>query len=248
MNFAPLLQMKNIYKRFDGVVALENVDFELNYNEILGLVGDNGAGKSTLIKIIAGVYQPSEGEIFLKNKKIKIRSPKEAKKLGIETVYQDLALADNLDVARNIFLGKERIKSGYLSKLFKIVNKKEMWEESKKILQSLGIEIDSTKTLVRNLSGGQRQSVAVGKTLYANPEIIIMDEPTAAVSVKERKKILNLIKNLRKKHISIIFISHNLQEIFSVTDRIIVLNRGKVVGNKKADETTMDEVIKLMLG
>jgi simple sugar transport system ATP-binding protein len=248
MSFAPLLQMKNIYKRFDGVVALENVSLELNHDEILGLVGDNGAGKSTLIKIISGVFQPTEGEIFLKNKKVKIRTPKEAKKLGIETVYQDLALADNLDIARNIFVGKELIKPGCVSKLLKIVDKRKMWDESKKILHNLGIEIESTKILVRNLSGGQRQSVAVGKTLYANPEIIIMDEPTAAVSVKEREKILNLIENLKEKHISIIFISHNLQEIFSVVDRIIILNRGRIIGNKKADETTMDEVIKLMLG
>lgn len=245
---APLVQMRKISKRFDGVVALRDVDFELNYDEIVGLVGDNGAGKSTLIKILSGVYQATEGETFFKGEKVRIRTPKDAKELGIETAYQDLALADNLDTARNIFMGRELIKSGYLSQRLQIVDKKSMWERSEEILGNLGIEVGSVKTVVGKLSGGQRQSVAIGKTLYANPQVIIMDEPTAAISVKERGKVLSLMKNLKKRHISLIFISHNLQEIFSVVDRITVLNRGRLVENKRINETTMDEVVKLMLG
>jgi len=243
----PLVRMENIHKRFDGVVALRGVDFDLNYNEIVGLVGDNGAGKSTLIKILSGAHPPTEGTIYFEGKKVEINSPKDAKQIGIETVYQDLALAENLDVASNIFLGREFIRSG-LGKFLRMIDRKKMWQEAEKVMRSLEIQIGSVKTLVKNLSGGQRQAVAIGKTVYLKPKVIIMDEPTANISVKERSKVLELIQKLKKEGISLIFISHNLHEVFSVVDRVVVLNRGEKVGDKKVENTSIDDVVKLMIG
>jgi len=237
----PLIRMKNISKRFGGVHALENVDFDLGYNEIVGLVGDNGAGKSTLIKILSGVYRCDEGEIFLKGEKVDIRTPNDAKRLGIETVYQDLGLVDNFNVAKNMFLGREPTKFGLL-------NKRYMERESQRILGELGIEISSVRLIVRNLSGGQRKAIAVGKAVYAKPRIVIMDEPTAALAVKETEEVLKLIVRLKKKGLSVVFISHVLQEIFSVTDRIVVLKGGNKVGDKKTKDINMEGVVKLMVG
>jgi len=243
----PLVRMENIHKRFDGVVALRGVNFDLDYNEIVGLVGDNGAGKSTLIKILSGAHPPTEGTIYFEGKKVEINSPKDAKQIGIETVYQDLALAENLDVASNIFLGREFIRGG-LGKFLRMIDKKKMWQEAEKVMRSLEIQIGSVKTLVQNLSGGQRQAVAIGKTVYLKPKVIIMDEPTANISVKERNKVLELIQKLKKEGISLIFISHNLHEVFSVVDRVVVLNRGEKVGDEKVENTSIDEVVKLMIG
>ena len=243
----PLVRMVNIHKRFDGVVALKGVNFDLHYNEIVGLVGDNGAGKSTLIKILSGAHPPTEGTIYFEGRKVEINSPKDAKEMGIETVYQDLALAENLDVASNIFLGREFIKKGP-GRIFRIIDKRKMWEEAEKVMRSLEIKIGSVKTPVQNLSGGQRQAVAIGKTVYLRPKVIIMDEPTANISVKEREKVLEFIQRLKKEGISLIFISHNLHEVFSVVDRVVVLNRGEKVGDEKIENITIDEVVKLMVG
>lgn len=243
----PLVRMENIHKRFGGVVALRGVNFDLDYSEIVGLVGDNGAGKSTLIKILSGAHPPTEGTIYFEGKKVEINSPKDAKQIGIETVYQDLALAENLDVASNIFLGREFIRGG-LGKFLRMIDKKKMWQEAEKVMRSLEIQIGSVKTLVQNLSGGQRQAVAIGKTVYLKPKVIIMDEPTANISVKERNKVLELIRKLKKEGISLIFISHNLHEVFSVVDRVVVLNRGEKVGDEKVENTSIDEVVKLMIG
>lgn len=237
----PLIRMRDIYKKFGGVQALENVDFDLGYHEIVGLVGDNGAGKSTLIEILSGVYRYDRGEIFLEGGKVDIRTPKDAKELGIETVHQDLGLVDNLNVAKNMFLGKEPTKFGLL-------NKRYMERESQRILGELRIEISSVRSTVRNLSGGQRKAIAVGKAVYTKPRIVIMDEPTAALAVKETEEVLKLIIQLKEKGLSVVFISHVLQEIFSATDRIVVLRSGKKVGDKKTEETNMEEIIRLMVG
>lgn len=237
----PLIRMRDIYKKFGGVQALENVDFDLGYHEIVGLVGDNGAGKSTLIEILSGVYRYDRGEIFLEGGKVDIRTPKDAKELGIETVHQDLGLVDNLNVAKNMFLGKEPTKFGLL-------NKRYMERESQRILGELRIEISSVRSTVRNLSGGQRKAIAVGKAVYTKPRIVIMDEPTAALAVKETEEVLKLIIQLKERGLSVVFISHVLQEIFSATDRIVVLRSGKKVGDKKTEETNMEEIIRLMVG
>lgn len=243
----PLIRMEKILKRFDGVVALQRVSFDLDYNEIVGLVGDNGAGKSTLIKILSGAHPATDGTIYFEGKKVEIHNPKEAKKMGIETVYQDLALVGNLDVASNIFLRREFVRGG-LGKLLRMIDKKKTWQEAEKVIKSLEIVISSVRTPVENLSGGQRQAVAIGKTVYLRPKVIIMDEPTANISVKERSNVLELMQRLKREGMSLIFISHNLQEVFSVVDRIVVLNRGEKIGDEKIENITIDQVVKLMVG
>lgn len=243
----PLIRMEKILKRFDGVVALQRVSFDLDYNEIVGLVGDNGAGKSTLIKILSGAHPATDGTIYFEGKKVEIRNPKEAKKMGIETIYQDLALVGNLDVASNIFLRREFVRGG-LGKLLRMIDKKKTRQEAEKIIKSLEIVISSVRTPVEKLSGGQRQAVAIGKTVYLKPKVIIMDEPTANISVKERSKVLELMQKLKREGMSLIFISHNLQEVFSVVDRIVILNRGEKIGDEKIENTTIDQVVRLMIG
>lgn len=244
-----ILKVVNLFKYFGGVHAVENMSFELSEGEVLGLVGDNGAGKSTLIKMISGVYTPDKGEMFWKGKRIEINSPKYARELGIETIYQDLSLADNLDVGANIFLGKEILKR-FMGGFISILDEKRMEKESELVLKQLGIEIDSIsmRNPVENLSGGQRQSVAIGKTIYWNAQLVIMDEPTAALGVKERNNVLNLVKRSKEKGISIIFISHNLLDIFAVTDRILVMRRGIIAGEEITSEASEDRLVKLMIG
>jgi ABC-type sugar transport system ATPase subunit len=237
-----LLQMKGILKSFGAVQALDGVDFELYPNEILGLVGDNGAGKSTLIKIISGVLMPDAGEIFLEGRKIHMRSPHQARELGIETVYQDLGLLDTLDVPKNIFIGREPRAGLFFFKM------REMIRRTKSILASLHIEIPSTANEVRLLSGGQRQAIAVGRAAYWGHKIVIMDEPTAALGVEESFKVLELAKVLKSRNVSVIMISHNLEHVFKVADRIIVLRKGKRVAARQVRETSGDEIVKFITG
>jgi ABC-type sugar transport system ATPase subunit len=219
----------------------------IGHNEIVGLVGDNGAGKSTLIKILAGVYPSDGGEIYFDGARASINNPRDAKDLGIETVYQELALAPNIGAAQNVFLGRE-IYRPHLGKWFGVLDKKAMNRECKRLLESLSIDIDSVRMRVDNLSGGQRQSVAIAKTLYSKPRLLIMDEPTTAISVRERKRVLDLMKDLSQRGISIIFISHTMQEIFFVAARVVVLRKGLKVAEKRMNETTIDEVIRFMVG
>lgn len=242
----PLVTMKGITKRFGGLTALNNVDFNVGYGEVVGLVGDNGAGKSTLIHILAGALKPTKGEIYYKGEKVRIEKPEEAKALGIETVYQDLALADNIGVAGNLFLGREpaRFEFGPI----KIIDKKKMREDAGQVLEVLNIDFESMKAKVRNLSGGQRQAIAVGRAIYTEPDLVILDEPTAALAVEESNRVLKLIEDLKEQGISVVFISHTLQEVFSTADRIVILTQGEKVGNLKPEETDMDEVVKLMIG
>jgi D-xylose transport system ATP-binding protein len=241
-NPEPMLLMKEISKSFGAVKALDGVDFELYSNEILGLVGDNGAGKSTLIKIISGVLIPDEGEIFLEGKRIHLRSPHDARNLGIETVYQDLGLLNTLDVAKNIFIGREPRIAG----LF--YNSKEMVRRTEQILEGLSIEIPSITNEVRFLSGGQRQAIAVGRAAYWGCKIVIMDEPTAALGVSESLKVLELARKLKSKNVSVIIISHNLEHVFKVADRVIVLRKGKRVAERAVESTNGEEIVRLITG
>lgn len=238
----PILVMKSVSKSFGAIKALNSVDFELYPNEILGLVGDNGAGKSTLIKIISGVLIPDEGEIYLDDKKVNIKSPHDARNLGIETVYQDLALLNTLDVPKNIFVGREPRRG----KIF--YNSKEMMRRTKEILDNLGINIQSLDSEVRFLSGGQRQAIAVGRAAYWGCKIVIMDEPTAALGVRESMKVLEIAKTLKAKGVSVIIISHNLEHVFKVADRVIVVRKGKRVAERKIGYTNGDEIVKLITG
>ncbi|MFQ5795050.1 MAG: ATP-binding cassette domain-containing protein [Candidatus Bipolaricaulia bacterium] len=244
---APVVQMKRISKRFGGIRALQRVDFELNHDEIVGLVGDNGAGKSTLIKILAGVYSPNEGEILFEGRQVTIRNPKDAKLLGIETVYQELALVDNIDVAGNIFLGREPTRFA-LGNLIEVIDRRKMRREARQLLNRLKINVNSIGARVGELSGGQRQAVALSRALYTEPKVVIMDEPTSALAVKEVRKVLDLMVQLKERGVSVIFISHTLQEILSVADRIFILRKGRKVGDKRVEDTTLDEIVKLMVG
>ncbi len=240
----PILEMRGIYKYFGGVHALENVDFELYPQEIVALVGDNGAGKSTLIKIISGVYTADRGEIYLEGKRIQIQSPSDARALGIETVYQELALVETRDVAANFFLGREPTKG----RLGIFIDKKKVEEVTVRTLKKLSITLPSLRTAVRYLSGGQRQALAVGRAIAWGRKIIIMDEPTAALGVEESRKVLGLVRQLKEHGASVIVISHNLRHVFSVAERIIVLRGGKRIGSKLKSETSGDEIVKLITG
>ena len=241
-----VLDVKSVSKRFGGVQALDNVSIHLNEGEVLALAGDNGAGKSTLIKVISGVYHPDDGDIIFNNENIQLDNPRFAREKGIETIYQDLALADNLNVGANIFLGREPMTTKFG---VPIINRELMLSESKKVLKNLEINIpeSSLEEPVGKLSGGQRQAVAIGRALYWNAKLLIMDEPTAALGVPEQRNVMDLIKKLKEQKVSIIFISHNLTDIFQASDRIVVLRRGIKAGEKMISETNSDEIVKLMV-
>jgi len=224
---APVVEMRNIRKYFAAVQALRGVDLILHHNEVLGLVGDNAAGKSTLMRVLSGAYIPEEGEIFIEGKKVHLTNPLDARRMGIEMVYQDLALANNLDVTSNVFLGRETVSS-HLGPLGVMDNRK-MELEAKRLLDRLKIDIPSVRLLVERLSGGQRQAVAIARAMAFNSKVIIMDEPTAALSVAAISKVLDLVKELKAQGASIIIISHRLEDIYHVSDRLMVMRTGRKV-------------------
>ncbi len=247
-NYEYIFEARNINKNFGGVKALDNVNLKVKKGEVLAIVGDNGAGKSTLIKIISGVIQKDSGEMFFENKKVEINNPVDAKKLGMETVYQDLALIDIFNVPYNIFLGRECLYDNVYGKVLRTVNFRKMYLETIKLFNKYNIDIKNINKPIFNYSGGQRQAVAISKAAYWGSKIIILDEPTAALGVKESKNALELIKNLNKHGITIIVISHNLQHIFEVVDRIFILRHGKEVGIRAIHETNFDEIVSLITG
>lgn len=245
-NKEPLLEVKSITKKFGGLTAVDNMDMQIFPGEVVGLLGDNGAGKSTLIKVISGVYHADAGEIFFKGKPVRIGNPMEALKIGIETIYQDLALAENLNVYSNIFLGREMLKK-FLG-LIRVLDHEYMLNESKKILDQLEIEVPSLRNKIRTLSGGQRQAVAISRSIYWNAKFLIMDEPTAALGVVEQKKVLDLVRKLSSQGVPIIIISHQLHDVFSVADRLVIMRRGKKIAERITAKTTPDEVVGLIVG
>jgi len=247
MNSNSLVSMKNISKSFGSIEALKNANFDLNKGEIVGLAGDNGAGKSTLVKILAGVFPYDKGEIVLEGKEVKFNSARDAINLGIESIYQDLALFEDMDLSRNIFIGREPVKS-LMGGLIKILDKETMNRETLNALKKIKINLTDTSQLVHTLSGGQRQSVAVARAVYFRAKIVIMDEPTAALSVKEVQKILDLALELKAEGIGVIMITHNLHHMFSVADRVTVLEHGAQVGNKKIKDTNIKEIENLIIG
>jgi simple sugar transport system ATP-binding protein len=242
----PILEVINLTKRFGGLVAVDRVNMQIFPGEVVGLLGDNGAGKSTLIKMISGVYQPDEGQILFQGKELKLLNPMEALKLGIETIYQDLALAENLNVYANIFLGREKVKKvlGFIN----VLDRNYMLEESRRVLKRLDIEIPSLRNKIQKLSGGQRQAVAISRSIYWNAKFLIMDEPTAALGVAEQQKVLALVRTLKAQGVPVIIISHQLHDVFSVADRLIVMRRGRKVGERLTRETTPDEIVGLIVG
>lgn len=241
----PVLSVRNLTKKFGGVTALSNVSFDLYPGEVLALAGDNGAGKSTLIKAVSGVHRPTEGEIIYKGVPRHFENPRQARDMGIETIYQDLALADNLDVGENVFLGRE-LKTSLFG--IPILNRKKMRSLAHAAIETLDMDIRRLDRPVRNLSGGQRQAVAIGRAIYWNAEILVMDEPTAALGVPEQRKVMALIKKLKAQNVAVLFISHNLIDIMEVSDRIVVLRRGEVAGERTVGDIDGDEIVKLMVG
>jgi len=241
-----LLEVKNITKRFGGLVAADNVSFGVHAGEVVGLLGDNGAGKSTVIKVISGVYHAEEGTIIFQGKDVKIDNPMDALALGIETIYQDLALAENLNVYSNIFLGREKLKK--ILGVINVLDHDHMHSEAKKVLEKLKIEIPSLRNKIRMLSGGQRQAVAISRSIYWDAKFLIMDEPTAALGIPEQKKVLNLVNELKSHGIGIIIISHQLHDVYAVSDRLVIMRRGKKVAERITKQTDPDEVVSLIIG
>lgn len=238
MSSAPLLQLKGVSKNFGAVQALSEVDFNVRAGEVMALVGDNGAGKSTLIKGIAGIYPFDEGEVFFDGKRVNIHSPRDCADLGIEIVYQDLALADNLDVVANMYLGRESTKS------FWRLDENSMEQACLETLDSLSVTtISSVRQMVAGLSGGQRQAIAVAKAVMWNSRLVILDEPTAALGVAQTRQVLDLVRRLAGKGLAVALISHNLHDIFEVADRITVLRLGKKVAVLNANETSQQQVV-----
>ena len=239
----PILQTKGIYKSFGHVQALENVDIDLFSSEVVALIGDNGAGKSTLIKIISGIYKKDSGEVFYKGEKVEINLPKDAaEKAGISTVYQDLALVEVQDVGVNIYLNIEPTFFGFF------INYKKLYRNAEKLIEDLKIDLPSVKVNVSELSGGQRQGVAIARALARGREIFILDEPTAALGVEQQKNINNLILKLKEDKKTVLLISHNLEHVFEVADRLIILRRGEKVGERVKKSTNKEEIVGLITG
>jgi ABC-type sugar transport system ATPase subunit len=237
----PLFEMRGISKAFGHVQALDAVNFEVFPNEVLALVGDNGAGKSTLIKILSGVYTPDQGHLWMDGAPVAIHDPFDAQRLGIATVYQDLALVDCRDIAANIFLGREPT-SGI------VVNRKKMLQQSEQVLSTLKISLPSAAVVVGYLSGGQRQAVAIARAIARGSRLLVLDEPTAALGIEESQKVNDLILDLKARNTSVVVISHNLAHVFSVADRIVVLRHGQRVGTREKCHTTMEEVVGMITG
>lgn len=244
----PILELKQVSKRFGAVQALTEVDFEVYPGEVVALVGDNGAGKSTLIKCVSGVHQPDEGAIFFEGQEVKIHTPSDATRLGIETVYQDLALCDNLDVVQNMFLGREQV-TRVLPRILEPLSELEMERRSLEVLSGLRVTtIPSVRQPVASLSGGQRQSVAISRAVMWSAKVVILDEPTAALGVAQTAQVLSLIKRLREQGLGVVVITHNLHEVFEVSDRIVVLRLGRRVATFRHDETTPEDVVSAITG
>ena len=240
---APLLQLKGVSKRFGPVQALNNVDFEVNAGEVVGLVGDNGAGKSTLVKTIAGIYSPDEGEFSFAGKPVHITGPKAAVALGIATVYQDLALCDNLDVVNNLYLGREEVVQG-----IPLLREEAMERRATQVLRDLAVKIPHVRTAVASLSGGQRQSVAVARSVMWDAKVVMLDEPTAALGVSQTKQVLELIRRLRDQGLAVVVISHNMADVFEVADRIVVMRLGRRVATFDVRKASREEVVSAITG
>ena len=238
MAVTPLLECRGVSKTFAQVRALSDVDFDVRRGEVMALVGDNGAGKSTLVKCIAGIYAFDDGDVLFEDEVVHIHGPSESAGLGIEVVYQDLALADNLDVVANMFLGRERTRGGYM------LDEPGMEGTAKETLESLSVTtLQSVRQAVGGLSGGQRQAVAVAKSVMWNSKLVILDEPTAALGVAQTRQVLDLVRRLAERDLGVVIISHNLHDVFEVADRITVLRLGQRVAVLNRDETNQQEVV-----
>ena len=243
MNTEYIVEMKGISKSFGAVRALKNVDLELRYGEIMGIVGDNGAGKSTLMKVLSGAHQADEGELYIQGKKVHLHTPQDAFNLGIGMIYQDLALFNNLDVAKNIYVGRECARGPF--KVF--LDKKRMYQETGELIKELRVDIGSPKLNVFKMSGGQRQMVACARAIAFQSKILIMDEPTAALGVTEANKLLSLIKHFRDLGLSILLITQRIPDILAIADRVFVLKGGQRIDILEVKDITLDDVVTMIV-
>ena len=241
----PVVSMEKIAKRFGTITALDGVDFAVGKQEVMALLGDNGAGKSTLIKILTGIYTPNSGKIIFEGQPVEIDSPREARALGIETCYQDLALVNQMSITRNFFLGRELVRQVGPVRFLDV---KEMNAQTRQSLQDIGIEIRSPTEKVGKLSGGERQSIAIGRARHFGAKILILDEPTSALSVGETRKVLSYILNAKERGLSVIFITHNVHHVYQVADRYTIIRHGRKVGTYNKGELTMDDIADLITG
>lgn len=240
-----LVWMENISKQFGTITALSDVSFGVDRGEVRALLGDNGAGKSTLIKILMGVYPPTRGKIYIEGKPVTIHSPSEARAMGIEAVYQDLALVNLMSISRNFFLGREMIKKlGPVSYL----DMRQMNDLCRKSLHEIGIEIRSAAERVGSLSGGERQSIAIGRGVHFGAKVLILDEPTSALSVAETRKVLTYIANAKERGLAVIFITHNVSHVYMVADSYTIIRQGKKVGTYKKGDLSQDDIADLITG
>jgi len=237
------VEMVNISKNFGRVQALKNVSCMVDYGEVLGLLGDNGAGKSTLIKILVGLYPQDKGEIYFEGKRVQFSSPQEARAMGIETVYQDLALVELMSISRNFFLGREPTKK---VGPFEFLDKRGMDEVCAKALSEIGITIRSPDESVSLLSGGERQSISIGRAIHFGVKLLILDEPTAALSIKEARKVLDYVREAKKRGLSVIFITHNISHVYPVADRFTILDHGIKVGDFDKKDVTPEDVVNII--
>jgi D-xylose transport system ATP-binding protein len=239
---APVLALEGVSKSFGPVRALDDVDLELRAGEVVALVGDNGAGKSTLVKAIAGINPPDEGSVRFEGEEVSINHPTDAVHLGIATVYQDLALCDNLDVVENLFLGREEVTAT------RALNETDMEQQSHALLDQLAVTITDVRAEVGTMSGGQRQQVAIARSLLGEPKVVLLDEPTAALGVRQTVLVLALIKRLKERGHAVLVISHNLADVFEVADRVFVLRLGRQAGDFDAGDVSQDEVVAAITG
>ena len=244
---APILEARGISKYFGAVTALDDVSFSLGRGEVIGIVGDNGAGKSTFMKVLSGLHRPSAGKLFFEGKEVAFENPSDARRLGIEMVYQDLALAENVNIAENIYLGTEP-RRRFLGGLVNLYDHGEAKRQAKEHLENLKIHVKSVEQVVGELSGGQRQAVAIARATAFDAKVVIMDEPTAALAIREVGKVLDLIRDLKQRGISVILISHRMDDIFYVCDRVIALFHGQNFAQASLETTNRSEVIGWVMG
>jgi ABC-type sugar transport system ATPase subunit len=244
----PVLEARHIVRHFGAVVALADASLALYPREVLGLVGDNGAGKSTLLKILSGVLHASGGEIFIDGRQVHLRRAQDAMDAGIETVYQDLALVDTMTAYQNVYLGREELAPNPLAKFFNLVDDRKMRDEARRVLDSLQVKIPSINVSVKGMSGGQRQCLAIARALLWGRRIVILDEPTAALGVRESEQVLDVIRDLRRHDVSVIIVSHNMQQLMSVADRITVMRLGRTIATRIVKETAVSEIVGLITG
>lgn len=233
---APIIELRGVTKSYGAVAALKGIDFEVRAGEVVGLVGDNGAGKSTLMKVVVGAIQPDDGQILVDGSHVRFANTRDSRKRGIEMLFQDLALCDDLDVAVNFYLGRAPTQFG-------LVRVRRMHALARQKLEELGIRLPSTRAPVRFLSGGQRQSLAIARAVSFKPRVLILDEPTAALGVQQSKVVLELVRNVRTTNTSVVFISHRLRDVLDVCDRIVVIYEGRQVANLRSADTSLEEVV-----